>query len=140
MARFTNAEQIRESIRDKSDAEIVSALQDRGIDSVLDQVFEGMQEAFNADKASGQSAVIQFDVECPDQVRSYQLHVADGQCSLNKGVEASARVTLSLNLPCFMRFVTGHLDGMQAFMAGQLRITGDVIFAQNIQSWFDQPS
>jgi putative sterol carrier protein len=30
----------------------------------------------------------------------------------------------------------GQLDGMQAFMTGKLKLTGDMMFAQSMQAWF----
>ena len=39
-------------------------------------------------------------------------------------------------LPDFLRFLTGQLDGMQAFMTGKLKLSGDMMFAQSMQAWF----
>jgi putative sterol carrier protein len=55
-----------------------------------------------------------------------------------KGAGESPRVTLGLALADFVRFVSGKLDGMQAFMAGKLKLTGDMFFAQTMQTWFAQ--
>ena len=48
-------------------------------------------------------------------------------------------MTLGLSLPDFLRLILGSLDGMQAFMSGKLKIGGDVMLAQVMQSWFDRP-
>jgi putative sterol carrier protein len=47
-------------------------------------------------------------------------------------------VTLGMALPDFLRFITGKLDGMQAFMSGKLKLAGDMMFAQTMQTWFAQ--
>ena len=47
-------------------------------------------------------------------------------------------MTLGQSLPDFLRFIAGELDGMQAFMSGKLRLSGDLMFAQNMQRWFNR--
>jgi putative sterol carrier protein len=48
-------------------------------------------------------------------------------------------VTLGLSLPDFLRLILGQLDGMQAFMGGKLKLSGEIMLAQTMQSWFDRP-
>jgi putative sterol carrier protein len=107
------------------------------VDTVLDQVFGAMKQAFQADKAAGQSAVVQWDITAPDGLKTYQFKVDDGKCEVTPGAVDSARVTLGLALPDFLRFVAGQLDGMQAFMSGKLRLAGDMMFATTLQTWFN---
>ena len=95
-----------------------------------------MGAAFVPEAAAGQSAIVQYDVTGPDGTHSYQLKVADGKCVVHKGAGEPARVTLTLALPDFLKLIGGKLDGMQAFMSGKLRIGGDMMFAQTMQSWF----
>ena len=95
-----------------------------------------MEERFQADKAAGQSAVVQWDITAPDQTYSYNVTIADGACKAAEGAAESPRLTLGLALPDFLRFVAGKLDGMQAFMSGKLRLGGDMMFAQQMQAWF----
>ena len=106
--------------------------------SVLGDCFKGMAEAFLPAKATGQSAVVQYDVTASGKTHSYQLKVADGKCEVVKGTGGPARVTLGLNAADFLRLLTGKLNGMQAFMAGKLKLTGDMMFAQVMQGWFQQ--
>ena len=54
------------------------------------------------------------------------------------GSERPATVTLSLSLPNFLRLIAGELNGMQAFMSGALKLKGDMMLAQTMQTWFDQ--
>ena len=46
---------------------------------------------------------------------------------------------LTLNVADFLRLVSSKLNGMQAFMAGKLKLGGDMMFAQIMQGWFRQP-
>ena len=123
-------------IEGHSDEEITAELQKQGIDKVLGEVFGAMAAAFVPANAAGQSAIVQYDVTAPDGTHSYQLKVADGKCQLQKASGEAARVTLGLALPDFLRLIAGKLDGMQAFMTGKLRLSGDMMFAQTMQTWF----
>jgi putative sterol carrier protein len=125
-----------ELVEGRSDEEITTSIEELGIDALLDQVFEGMQQAFQPDKAAGQSAVVQWDVNAPDGTHSRTVTIADGTCTVAAGAAESPRVTLTLALPDFARFVAGQLDGMQAFMSGKLKLAGDIMFAQTMQAWF----
>lgn len=138
MAEITSPDQLRELVKGRSDEEIAQGVQSQGVDAVLDQVFEGMKDAFDPSRAAGQSAVMQYDVDAPDGVKTYQVVVDDGACAIEKGGQKDPRVTLQINLPNFLRLVSGELNGMQAFMSGQLKVTGDVMFAQTMQNWFNQ--
>jgi putative sterol carrier protein len=138
MAGFqaSSPEELKALIEGKSDDDINNALKEGGVDAALDKVFEGMVEAFLPAKAGGQSAVIQYDVNTPDGKKSYQLKVADGKAQCLKGSPESARVTLALAAPDFLRLVTGKLNGQTAFFQGKLKLSGDMMFAQTMQSWF----
>ncbi|MDQ1373734.1 MAG: hypothetical protein QOJ09_1072 [Actinomycetota bacterium] len=131
-------EQLGELVDGRSDDEINSTIEAVGVDATLDQIFDAMQERFQPDRAAGQSAVIGWEITAPDGARTYQVKVEDGTCTVNKGGTDAARVTLGLTLADFMRFIGGKLDGMQAFMAGKLKLTGDMMFAQTLQTWFGQ--
>lgn len=129
-------EQLGELIDGRSDDEINQAVNEMGTDQVLDQIFGEMKNRFQADKAAGQSAVIQWDIAAPDSTRTYQVKIENGTCEVAKGTDATPRVTLGLTLADFMRFISGKLDGMQAFMSGKLKLAGDMMFAQTMQAWF----
>jgi len=136
--RQKRREELAATLEGRSDEEITQGVLAQGADTVLQQIFAGMCEAFLADKAGSQSAVIQYDVNVGGTVHSYQLKIAGGKCELVKGAAGPARVTLTLQSPDFLRLVTGKLNGMQAFMTGKLKLTGDMMFAQVMQGWFEQ--
>ena len=127
---------LAELVEGHSDDEITKAAEELGVETLLDQVFAGMEEAFQPDKAAGQTAVVQWDVNAPDGTHSRTVHIADGTCKVEPGAAESPRLTLTLTLPDFLRFVSGQLDGMQAFMSGKLKLGGDIMLAQTMQAWF----
>ena len=132
---------LRNVVEEKSNEELVSAIQQQqgGVDGVLDQVFAGMAESFNPDKAVGQQAVVQFEISAPDGTHEYAMRIADGRCEVERGRAESPRVTIRMGLGDFLRMITGTANGMQLFMTGKLKVSGDLFFAQTYQSWFDRP-
>jgi putative sterol carrier protein len=134
---ITNPAELGKAIDGKSDAEINDGLAGK-YEQTCQQVFDGMKDAFLPEKAAGQSAVIQYDVTAPDGVHKFQISVAGGKCDVSKGTGGTPRVTLALSFPDFLRLVSGKLNGMQAFFAGKLKLSGDMMFAQTMQGWFKQ--
>jgi putative sterol carrier protein len=133
---------LKSVVEQKSNEELVGDIQrqDGGVDGVLDKVFAGMAESFSPAKAAGQEAVVQYEVSAPDGGHEYAMRIADGRCEIEKGRAESPRVTIRIGLADFLRLVTGNANGMQLFMTGKIKISGDLFFAQTYQSWFDRPS
>jgi putative sterol carrier protein len=132
---------LKSVVEDKSNEELVSAIQrqEGGVDGVLEKVFAGMSGSFNPEKAAGQQAVVQYEISAPDGVHEYAMRIADGGCEIERGRAESPRVTIRMGLADFLRLITGGANGMQLFMTGKLKVSGDLFFAQTYQSWFDRP-
>ena len=131
-----NQEKLVALVDGRSDEEINAAVAEHGIDNVLGQVFAGMQSRFQPEKAAGQNAVVQWDINSAEGTKNYQLKIADGTCEVEEGPAEKPRVTLAFAVADFLRFAAGKLDGMQAFMTGKLRLSGDMMFAQMMAAWF----
>ncbi len=122
--------------------EILAAVQAQpgGVDTFIDQVFAGMMQAFNPSKAGDQSATIQYEIGVPDGTRPYTMRIADGRCQVERGSAENPRVTIRVGLIDFLGLITGKANGVQLFMTGKLKVSGDLFFAQSYQAWFDRPS
>ncbi len=128
-------EEFKQLFTEKTDEEILTTVKGNE-EALLDGVFDSMKAAFDPAAAGDQSAVIQYDIDSPAGEMNYHLNVAEGNCEVAKGPAESPRVTLALNLPDFLRMMTGELNGMQAFTSGRLKISGDLMFSQVLASWF----
>lgn len=95
--------------------------------------FETLKENFNADAASGIDLVFQFNIE---DAENYSLTISDGKCELAEGDHDDPSVTLIMNTETLKGIVSGETDGMQAFMAGQLRAEGDMMLATKLGELF----
>ena len=138
MGDIGSRDELAAMIEGKSDDEINAGVAERGTEKVLGQILAYMATRFVPERAGGQSAVIGWDITSPEGTHQYQLKVADGTCTAVSGSAEPARVTLGMALPDFLRFLTGKIDGMQAFMTGKLKLSGDMMFAQSMQAWFSQ--
>jgi putative sterol carrier protein len=98
-----------------------------------------MRQAFDPSKAAGQNAIVQYDLDTPQRLVSYQLNVDSGTCTVEKGTSGEPRATMAMSLSDFTRLMAGALDGMTAFTSGRLKISGDLMFPQTMVSWFKQP-
>lgn len=97
------------------------------------QVFEKLEQNFNADAAAGLDLVFQFNIE---DDKNYHLIINDGSCKLVEGDHDDPSVTLIMNSETLQGIVSGETDGMQAFMAGQLRAEGDMMLATKLGELF----
>lgn len=121
----------------QSDEDITTTIEAMGTEDVIAKIADAIVERFQPERAAGQSAVIQWQVTAPSGTTTFRVDVTDGKCTAALGSADAPRVTLAFALPDFLRFVSGQLDGMQAFMGGKLKLTGDVMFAQSMQAWFN---
>lgn len=97
----------------------------------LNELFDKMPSALNADAARGVNATIQFRTSQPRYVV-----IDDGTLSVNDGETTPYTVAISMDDDDLVALLTGKLDGMTAFMTGKLKLDGDIMFAQRIGSLF----
>jgi putative sterol carrier protein len=130
-------DELAELLEGLSDADIAAAVARLGVDETLDEVFRAMAARFLPEQAHGQHAVVQWDVQTPDGIRTYQLHVEPSACAVRRDTETPPHVTLSAPVAVVLRIFAGRLSGLQARSNGHLQVTGDVAMALRQQLWFD---
>jgi hypothetical protein len=138
--RMAQVSEIGQILRGRTDDEILAWVHSvGGADATLEQAFWGIKEAFQSERAAGQSVLIRWDITTPHgHVVSYELEVADGECTLCRGSFGDPRVVLALELADFLRLITGCLDATEAYRAGKLSITGDMAVAGVLPEWFQE--
>ena len=135
---MSQASEIGNALKGRSDDEILAWIRSVGGSAVfLKQAFWGMREAFQADRAAGQSAIIRWDIATPERaVVTYELDVSDGECTVSRGARSEPRVVLAMSLADFLRLVTGSLDAHQALAEGKIKVEGDLALATELSEWF----
>lgn len=99
------------------------------------EVFNKMPESFNANAAKGLDAVFQFDIT-GEGGGNWNVTVKGGTCQVQEGKASSPTVTLTLSGETWLAMVNKQTNGMQAFMSGKLKLTGDMMLAQRIPDLF----
>ncbi len=130
--------QLAPLVKEASDEQLADALKQMGTDTVLKEIFSGMEERFLAQRASGVNSTIQYDINADEGTKTWWVKFADGQCTTGEGPAQDPRLTLALSLPDFVKLIFGVADGTQLFMSGKLKLQGDVMFALQMQNFFDR--
>ena len=95
--------------------------------------FELMLQRFNPAASGALDAVFQYQVE---DEGAYHLIVKESTCTLETGEHAAPTVSLTLSEETLADILAGETDGMQAFMSGQLKATGDLMLATRLPELF----
>jgi SCP-2 sterol transfer family len=137
-APMTTAAQneLRAQITDKTDDEILALMSETagGVEGVLTDTVVGMGDALDPDAA--EDCVVGYEIESTDAVYAYRIEVRGRDVQTERRAPSDARVVLQLNVPEYLRLITGLLDGTEAFMTGRMKIRGDVMFAPQIGRMF----
>ncbi|WP_207062917.1 SCP2 sterol-binding domain-containing protein [Motiliproteus sp. SC1-56] len=91
-----------------------------------------MHERFDPQAAGSLSAIFQYQVDGSE----HALHIAEGRCQLEAGAADDPDATLVLDAATLEALLDGELDGMQAFMSGQLKVSGDMMLAMRLTDLF----
>ena len=99
------------------------------------ETFDAMAGRFRADKASGTTAVIQYDVS-GDGGGTWHAVIKDGTCTVNSGSAPNPNLTLSIAGQDWLDMLSGKQSGQMLFMSGKLKVKGDMGLAMKLGSMF----
>lgn len=133
------AEQFQQLVSESSDEQILETVHAAGTDSVLDRVFQVMEERFVPERAGGVNAVAQFTIRDAGDSHVYNLTIADGTCKTGRGAAEAPTVSLSTDLVNYLKLIAGKANGPMLFMGGKLQVQGDFMLAQRLMAFFDTP-
>ena len=121
-----------------SDDQIDAAVDWFGVHDTLDAVFGEICRRFDPGRAGESAISVQWEIDTPAGLEAYRLAVADSTCTYSSGSPAAADITIGLTVADFFRLLLGHLDALEAFMTGRMRLDGDVLVAQTMLGWFGE--
>jgi putative sterol carrier protein len=104
------------------------------VSSVKDY-FETLPQRFVPSAAKGVNAVFQFELS-GDGGGTYHVVVEDGTMKIVEGAAASPSTTIKMASSDYVDMVNGKLNGAMAFMKGKLKVAGNVMLAQKMQTIF----
>ncbi len=94
-----------------------------------------MPGAFVPEKAQGLDVTLQFKFSGAEPGEWYAT-IKDGKVDVQKGLHPAPKMTLMADSDDYIALFTGKLDPMQAFMAGKLKLTGDLNLAMKMTQFF----
>lgn len=99
------------------------------------KLIENHPKAFQPEMAAGVDAVIQYLLS-GEEAGNYIITIKDETCTWAEGVADSPSMTLTADAQDFKDVLTGEANGMQYFMLGKLKLSGDLNLAMKLTSFF----
>lgn len=132
----STTQKLRESVRGRSDEELLEALAECGFERTLLEALARRSEVFLPARAEGRAGGIHYVVSSPDGERSFHMVIADRRCTSGLGPPPSARITLHVSAPDLLRICAGLVAPQLAYFEGKLKVSGDMLFAQALGNAF----
>ena len=131
-----------------SDEQLAEAMSDpENRKRVLDEIFGRMADHTDPAQIKDVDAVVQFKITgAPDGgdgggVDVYEAVIKDGAVTVSdEPTTESPKLAITADPVPFLKLVTGQEAGPVMFMAGKLKIEGDLMFATQMTSFFRIPS
>ena len=103
--------------------------------STPQEVFDGMRQSFQPNKAKGVHARYQWELSGP-QGGQWWIDVNDGKYKMGKGKISNPNVTFVAKDKDWVAVSSGQLGGTWAYMTGRLKIRGDQGLARKLGEIF----
>jgi 4-carboxymuconolactone decarboxylase len=120
----------------KATQEAISEPASKEKETMLAASFQALQHRFQPREAAGLDVTIQVIIEGTDS--AWSLRITNGTCELNNGTLQDPNSTITLNEADWLAFVEGNLNPVDAFLAGRISVTGDLLLATRLQSLFSR--
>ena len=105
--------------------------------TTIKEIFEALPTSFNADAAKGVDAIFQYNIE-GEGGGNWIVCIKEGTCSVIEGIHESPSVTLNMDASTYTGLVSGEVNSIQAYMSGKLKISGNIMLAQQFPQLFSQ--
>src|SRR5437867_4375698 len=112
-----------------------SAASSESSSSTPQQVFDGMRQSFQAQKAKGVHARYQWELSGPNG-GEWWIDVNDGTYKMGKGKIDNPSVTFITSDADWVAMSNGKLKGTWAFMTGRLKVRGSQAVARKLNEIF----
>lgn len=89
------------------------------------EAMQAMTARFNPSRARGVNAIVQIKA-AGEGGGAYVVTIKDGAVDLAEGAIPNPSVTVDVEAQDWVQILSGELDPTAAFMAGKLRISGDL--------------
>jgi hypothetical protein len=97
------------------------------------RALEGLRERLGEPELDD-PPVIRWDVATATATLSFGMAREEGDWVVTEGVPTAPTVMIGLTAVDLFRLATGRMDGMDAFLAGRVRLSGDLLVARALLS------
>src|SRR5262245_42972180 len=101
------------------------------------EILRRMPEAFVPEKAAGVNALIQLHLT-GEGGGDWQIKVANRQISVQEGTATSPDLGLTMDSADYVALSKGEVNPMNLFMAGKIKLQGNMTLAIKFQEMFDR--
>jgi putative sterol carrier protein len=102
-------------------------------DITVENVIEKLQSRFQPEAAKDINEVYQF---CLEDADDFYVTIADQTCTPTVGEHDDPSIILTMDSETFIGVVTGEIDGMGAFLRGDLKAQGNIMLATKLSKLF----
>jgi putative sterol carrier protein len=103
------------------------------------ELMEALPGAFLPEKAGNTKALLQFNL-AGEGGGLWAMNVADGKCQVLEETASQPDVTVTMAANDFAALYGNELNPIQAFMAGKIKVSGNVGLVMQLLNWFDRGS
>lgn len=101
----------------------------------VQEIFEEMPDHFLPQAAAGLDVVYQFEIT-GEQASTWHVIIKDQNCEAIEGAHPSPKVIYTMEDVVFIDIITGTMSGQTALFTGKLKLKGDFMLAQKMESLF----
>lgn len=101
--------------------------------ATIEQIIDKLPSRFQPSQAIDLDVIYQFDLS---DAFMFYIAINDSQCQIHKGEHDDPNITLIMEQATFIALMSGEIDGMSAFMKGQLKAHGNVLLATSLGKLF----
>lgn len=101
----------------------------------LQSIMDWVVGLFNAERAKGIDAAIQFNIG-GDQGGDWYAEIRQSQLSVTQGTVANPKLTIKASSQDIIQMFNGKLNPMQAYMSGKVQVKGDLNLAMRLADVF----
>jgi putative sterol carrier protein len=139
-----NADQLAQMVGQVSDEQLAEGMaSEESRKMILDEIFKRMADHVEPAKIDGVDAVVHFAItEKPGGGEDvYEVVIKDRELKVSDTPSVDEpRVRIAAAPVPFLKLVTGQESGPAMFMTGRLKLSGDLLFASRMTSFFRIPS
>ncbi|MBM7845185.1 SCP2 sterol-binding domain-containing protein [Herpetosiphon giganteus] len=101
----------------------------------IDELFKTMPSRFNTAAAAGLNKTIQWNI-VGEESGTWAFQIVGGEGHLIPNGVENPDVTFTTSAKDWIAIAEGKLDSMKAFMAGKLKVDGDMMLAMKMPQFF----